>query len=1395
MDYGYLKFKAQNGKSGIFWEQEKKKPDRKFGYKRKDQRFSIRTNPNDVDLEPEPIKDEDSTPKPNFIERNRQLAVSKNKGKKPTLRPIKKSPTGTMTLTQDQLNAILASVGKVASGEEDNLRISVDSKKNSITIQSPRKSRDDDYYDHNSAESGYDDDDHKYNDDKKDKVVKTKTRNTSPIQEDTTTTIFSLLEEFKQKEKKPTKSTKKELTEDKNRKRDRKNVDDEKDYDSDRENIKERRGRKKETSRETKRDKETHKDRSSERDKSRKQDGSRSRERDRRHRRNGSENERHNRDISPERKSKNYREKNESYENRKNKSKDSENDRHRVTENESDKKVETVEKKVVTPREMAGIPMSLPWKHMTLGERRRLMQARIEAEAAIKEIEKKKYELEEQKKRDDNYSERKEHERNDREREKKDRHRKDRNRYDHDSEQKDRNNHRDDEDDYSSRRKERDRNNHRDDEDDYRGRRKERERDRNNHRDDDDNDHDYRSSRHKKKSSRERRRRYSPEQQDSDDDYNDRDRGKKDSRSHRRNDSPELREKKHRDRRRERTPSDDEQRNYKTVEKSPERADSKPPTGLPPAPKTLTLAERKKLQWEKDRIELAKQYDPWGRPGAGAPIRTRSGNVAADYKTRQEETLRASFEEIEKKKQEQKEALIQEMEKGESQPKVNASQQNVPHAMRSSFMFGQAAPDSDQFVNTKEIERRKWLEELDKQNEEKRLRQLNNKGNNATQETWADKFTSNHKPAGFPDQLKEPPSGYQDPYSPRDKTLDGGRVNSAPTHVPDTEEDKTHIRGQNVFMDPVTKRELEEKRKRLLEHQQAVMEQVQQKQREKQRERELKMKEDMEEERKLQAERDRIQRQFEQEQNKVKMKEVRRQQEVDKLKMAMDEAHESALREKISRRLQHLDEGGHDTSHLKATLQDNPQSGRYLATDRESFRDHNKSRAKLTPRNNNPSTYVQPEYIPGLNLELSPRTGPTHRSHREAVIVDNPPYTENRVLTPSQFRHGNDASREFGTQTGMGHYTPPTVSDDKIVNDTDLYEKVEFGTNTDLGTNREESEVQIMYNTQGKRVRVKSAAKEETKKYQRKPEPPVEKKSKPRTKEEKEKEKPKWNFQNKRRKKPVKQSEKDLNFVEKRKQSEMRRLKREQELLNLVNMNRDRIPTERPKGAACNSRGHSPVSDHEGHRSRSIERFNASRRSKSHSPENISARRHQTYRTHSPNLTQRSSSPGQKVVESSRITARGRSPPVPALRYKKDNAYDVQLAERSARKYADNDPLEIPLTDGNFVPFLRTVEVLDPARASSPLHISREPTAVVNARKAYIKSLKPGEYGRKADPYEDRLKVTGEEKSKDPIINPALVTDHPTNRQDAILQQLSSLKMNLMQRRRELETFSPTDFE
>lgn len=48
---------------------------------------------------------------------------------------------------------------------------------------------------------------------------------------------------------------------------------------------------------------------------------------------------------------------------------------------------------------------------------------------------------------------------------------------------------------------------------------------------------------------------------------------------------------------------------------------------------------------------------------------------------------------------------------------------------------------------------------------------------------------------------------------------------------------------------------------------------------------------------------------------------MKRQQQVENLKAAMDEANENAQREKYQKRMQHLEEGGHDVSHLKANLQ------------------------------------------------------------------------------------------------------------------------------------------------------------------------------------------------------------------------------------------------------------------------------------------------------------------------------------------------------------------------------------------------------------------------------------------------------------------------------------------
>ena len=68
--------------------------------------------------------------------------------------------------------------------------------------------------------------------------------------------------------------------------------------------------------------------------------------------------------------------------------------------------------------------------------------------------------------------------------------------------------------------------------------------------------------------------------------------------------------------------------------------------------------------------------------------------------------------------------------------------------------------------------------------------------------------------------------------------------------------------------------------------------------------------------------------------------------------------------------------------------------------------------AKLTPR------ATEPSYVPGLNLETSPRAKQTEYQPPDKPSMALEPYTENRILTPSRFRQGHSPKREFGTQTG-----------------------------------------------------------------------------------------------------------------------------------------------------------------------------------------------------------------------------------------------------------------------------------------------------------------------------------------------------------------------------------------
>ena len=55
----------------------------------------------------------------------------------------------------------------------------------------------------------------------------------------------------------------------------------------------------------------------------------------------------------------------------------------------------------------------------------------------------------------------------------------------------------------------------------------------------------------------------------------------------------------------------------------------------PSVPELSILHGNFSFSVESVQIQRHGEFDPWGRPGAGAPLRTRSGHIVADYKNRQ----------------------------------------------------------------------------------------------------------------------------------------------------------------------------------------------------------------------------------------------------------------------------------------------------------------------------------------------------------------------------------------------------------------------------------------------------------------------------------------------------------------------------------------------------------------------------------------------------------------------------------------------------------------------------------------------------------------------------------------------------------------------------------------
>ncbi|CAL1547997.1 unnamed protein product [Lymnaea stagnalis] len=783
-----------------------------------------------------------------------------------------------------------------------------------------------------------------------------------------------------------------------------------------------------------------------------------------------------------------------------------------------------------------------------------------------------------------------------------------------------------------------------------------------------------------------------------------------------------------------------------------------------------------------------------------------------------------------------------------------------PAAMRSSMVVGAGTLNDKRYDNTKAEEKRKWLQELEMQREEQRLAKLAQKERDKQEDgAWADHYPSDYKKLHpmhdnsqnsqtggiwadpYPSDYKklhpvhdnsqtggvwaDPyPSDYKklhpvhdnsqtggvwaDPYpsdhkklrpvnerlqnqqgSPRSQeTSEAHRTNSAPTTTlpalgKPQDEPPTFLRGQGAFIDPVTKMEQEQKRKAQMEHQAEIKAQIEEKERKKREERERKIREDIEEERKLQLERDSLNKQTENEHRKIREREEMRQKQMAVIKTAMDEAQEKAQEDKNVRRIHHLQQLGHDVSQLKATYgAASPRKKEFEMTSipglgHDSLPNHT-SRRQDQP---SPSPHTQTE-----------RADHSERHHGQQMY-SNEPYVEDRVLTPSRFRNPSrprdlpdSPRREFGTQTlelkdlkAILQNLPDEVQIEyKMRVQEALKEKEKQPPPRKVHVKSAEESCSNPKRP-GEKAPQKQVEKAPLKKVEKLPPKKVEKAP---PKEEKSGERPDWN--QRKRKTVVKNSEKDPFYAQNREEAEARRLKRERQLLYLQELNKGRIPSL-SKSPGRSPRDVSPEAQKQvGERGR-----------KPAPPQKLptgKAAHVDSTRDTSPNVLSLLNDKPEK-----RSSPRSVSPPIPSVKHRTQVPNDADpytYANSFLRNSQTNTKYgDAALEMDEFVPFLRTTEILDPSKANEPVAISRENSRMERARKAHYEGLHPANKGKKLDVYQDRER---EARLKNPLINPGLVTDHPSARQEMILQQLSSLKKTLMQRQKELEDYMvPSDLD
>ncbi|XP_058021573.1 coiled-coil domain-containing protein 66 isoform X1 [Ahaetulla prasina] len=267
------------------------------------------------------------------------------------------------------------------------------------------------------------------------------------------------------------------------------------------------------------------------------------------------------------------------------------------------------------------------------------------------------------------------------------------------------------------------------------------------------------------------------------------------------------------------------------------------------------------------------------------------------------------------------------------------SSPDLPAAIRTAFVLGEATPVEHPFSAVKREQQKKWLEELDKQKEADKLRKMEEKCTflkGEEHDKWTIHFDSfkNHMNS-FPQYplnttYQRTPEAVQisqdhtacsssalSCLTPTEIEIPGKAVGN---YFSEPNQKASFLRSMTALLDPAQIEERGRRRQKQLEHQKAIMAQVEEKRKKKQIEDEQRRLEEQEEELRLAREHELMKKQFEEDLLKQKQKEEIMALKTNELYQTMQRAQELAQRLKQEQRIKNLTQKGHDTSKLQKNL-------------------------------------------------------------------------------------------------------------------------------------------------------------------------------------------------------------------------------------------------------------------------------------------------------------------------------------------------------------------------------------------------------------------------------------------------------------------------------------------